>query len=140
LIPSLSNAGEYQAKLSNCLVNSADAADRRILVRWIFAAVASHPDVSDMTRLTPNLLASVSKDAGGVFQKLIAVKCANESREAIINEGATAFKGAFETLGSVAGQGLMSDPSVAKAMAELGKNIDETAIMKAMIPAKSNEK
>ena len=126
-------AGEYSDKLSKCLTASITPTDKTALVRWIFGAVASHPDVADMASLTPKKWDEISKGGAAVFQKLIADKCAGESREAIINEGMAGYSSAFEILGSTAVGGLMSDPAVEKAIADLQKHLSEDKLMRALL-------
>lgn len=126
-------AGEHSEKLSQCLTSSITPEDKTALVRWIFGAVANHPDVADITNLTPQKWDEISRNGAFVFQKLIAEKCASESRAAIINEGMAGYKSAFETLGSTAVGGLMTDPSVEKAMEALQKHLNEEKLMKALL-------
>ncbi len=126
-------AGEHSDKLSKCLTASITPEDKTALVRWIFGAVANHPDVADIADLTPQKWEEISKNGASVFQKLIADKCASESRDAIINEGMAGYKSAFETLGSTAVGGLMTDPSVEKAMEDLQKHLSQEKLMKALM-------
>jgi len=132
-VSGVATAGEHSEKLSKCLVSSVTAQDKAALVRWIFGAVASHPDVADIADLTPAKWEDISKNSAAVFEKLIADKCAAESRAAIINEGMAGYKSAFETLGSTAMEGLMSDPSVIRAMGDLQKHLSEDKLMKALM-------
>ncbi|MGY1459318.1 MULTISPECIES: hypothetical protein [unclassified Luteimonas] len=133
LASNFANAGEYSDRLSQCLVASVTAEDKTALVRWIFGAVASHPEVADIAQLTPESWLEISKNSASVFEKLIADKCAGESREAIINEGMAGYKSAFETLGATAVGGLMADPSVTAAIAGLDAHLSEEKLMKALM-------
>lgn len=130
-------AGKYTDALSKCLVSSTTQEDKTALIRWIFGAVANHPQVSDISNITPQSWDSITKDAANVFQNLIAVKCANESREALLNEGTAGYKKAFETLGATAFTGLMDDPKVAGAIGGLEKHLSEEKILKALMTGKS---
>ena len=136
----ISAAGESSEKLSRCLISSTTPEDKQVLIRWIFGAVANHPGVSDISNLSPEKWDEISKKGAHVFQKLIAESCANESREAIINDGMNGYKSAFETLGSTAVGGLMSDPSVTKAMGDLDKYLDSDKLMKALMTGESQRK
>jgi len=133
LAGNFASAGEYSDRLSQCLVASVTEEDKTALVRWIFGAVASHPEVADIAKLTPEAWLGISRDSASVFEKLIADKCASQSREAIINEGMAGYKSAFETLGATAMGGLMSDPSVAEAIAGLDAHLSEEKLMKALM-------
>ncbi|MEN1958107.1 hypothetical protein [Luteimonas changyuni] len=133
LASNLAMAGEYSERLSACLVASVTAEDKTALVRWIFGAVASHPEVADISGLTPGSWDEISRRSAAVFEKLIADKCASESRDAILNEGMAGYKSAFETLGATAVGGLMTDPAVTKAMADLDSHLSEEKMMKALM-------
>lgn len=133
LASSFAMAGEYSDRLAGCLVESASTADRTVLVRWIFGAVASHPDVADISSVTPETWSAISRQGASVFEKLITDTCAAQSREAILNEGMAGYQKAFETLGATAAGGLLSDPSVARAMADLSTHLSEEKIMKALM-------
>ena len=137
LTSNLAFAGEHTEKLSKCLTSSITSDDKTALVRWIFGSVANHPDVADIANLTPQKWDAISKNGADVFQKLIADKCASESRSAIINEGMAGYQSAFETLGSTAVGGLMSDPTVEKAMGDLQKHLSEDKLMKALMTGAS---
>lgn len=133
-------AGEKSEQLSKCLVESTTQADRTALIRWIFGAVTQHPAVSDMTKLDPKEWQNISKNAAGVFQKLIADKCASQSREALLTDGMEGYKSAFATLGQTAMTGLMDDPSVNKSIADLDKYLDPEKLFKAVMTGTSQEK
>ena len=94
---------------------------------------AIHPDVADMSKLTPQAWDEISRGSAFVFEKLIADKCASESRDAILNEGMAGYKSAFETLGATAVGGLMTDPAVVTAMADLESHLSEEKLMKALM-------
>lgn len=133
-------AGEYQDKLSKCLKSAITAEDKRQLVRWVFAMYANHPDVSDLSKLTAAQSDDISRKGASVFQKLIADKCASQSREAIINEGMEGYGAAFESLGETAIGGLIEDPSVQKSMEKLYKYLDQEKLMKALMTGSSQAK
>ncbi|MEO6104450.1 MAG: hypothetical protein ABIP44_12565 [Pseudoxanthomonas sp.] len=136
----IATAAESSEKLSKCLLSSTTLEDKQILIRWIFGAVANHPDVSDIATLSPEKWDDISKKSAHVFQKLIAESCANESRDAIINDGMEGYKSAFATLGSAAVGGLMSDPSVVQAMGKLDTYLDSDKLMKALMTGESQRK
>jgi hypothetical protein len=48
--------GMYADEMAKCLVKSTNAADRSVLVRWLFAAGASHPAVAGSMAEVDNYL------------------------------------------------------------------------------------
>lgn len=122
---STSSAGTHTDELSRCLVEKTSAEDKNLLVRWIFVAMAQHPSVSSMTKITAAQVDDNNKAAAGLFTQLLTETCLEESKKAMKNEGGVALQQAFQVLGQVAGQDLMSAPEVANMMAGLTKYIDE---------------
>jgi len=92
--------GMYADEMAKCLVKSTDPADRSVLVRWLFAAGASHPDV-------------------------VATVSISGSQREDLNRAIAAFEAAFQVLGQVAGRELFSHPAVAGSMAEVDKYLDK---------------
>jgi hypothetical protein len=121
-------AGTYTDGLSRCLVEKSSAEDKNVLVRWIFVAMAQHPSVASMTKITAAEVESNNKGAGELFMRLLTETCADEAKKAMKYEGAAALQQAFQVLGQVAGRDLMSAPEVATMMAGLSKHVDEKKI------------
>lgn len=117
--------GVYTDDLSRCLVEKSSSDDKSLLVKWIFVAMAQHPSVSSMTKITADDVESNNKAAGGLFMKLLTDTCVEESKKALKFEGQVALQQAFQVLGQVAGRDLMSAPEVATMMAGLSKHVDE---------------
>lgn len=118
-------AGEHTDGLSECLVDKSSAADKSLLVKWIFIAMAQHPSVASMTKITADDVETNNNAAGELFMKLLTDTCVDETRKAMKFEGATALQQAFQVLGQVAGRDLMSAPEVATMMAGLAKHVDD---------------
>jgi hypothetical protein len=46
------HAGPFTNQLSRCLVKSTSEADKELLIKWIFAAMSSHPKVQHMSNVS----------------------------------------------------------------------------------------
>ena len=121
-------SGPYNDSLGKCLVESTTPADKTLLVRWMFAMMALHPDVQAGSSLTPEQRSAISKDAALLFQRLVTETCVKETRAAIKYEGAGTLETSFSLLGQVAARELFTHPKVAEGLAELGKHMDEKKI------------
>jgi hypothetical protein len=128
----LAHAGPFNDTLSVCLVKQTSAAEQTTLVRWIFAAIASHPQVKDMAKLSPQEGEKLNKDVAALYTALLTERCRTETRDAVQYEGEKALESAFETLGKVAMQGLMSDPNVNGYMTGLDKYLDKKKLAEVM--------
>jgi hypothetical protein len=129
-------AGPFNDKLAVCLVKSSTEADRTILMRWIFVAMANHPGVKDLAPVSKEVADKLNKDMAGLFWSLISDRCGAETKEAVKYEGASALSASFEVLGKVAMQGLMADADVSKYIAGVDTYLDKDA-MKALLGSES---
>lgn len=124
---SYATAGVYQDDLSRCLVKSASPADQATFVRWMFSAIAQHPSVEGMAKISPDQRKALTKGGAMLFQRLLLTDCRKEAVAAIKYEGQSAMQQSFEVLGQVAMRNLMTDPKVAAGLAELGTYADPNA-------------
>lgn len=121
-------AGPFNDKLAVCLVKSTTEADKQLLMRWIFAAMASHPGVKDLGTVSRAEGDKLNKGVATLFWDLVSVRCGAETRDAIKFEGAGALSSSFEVLGKVAMQGLMADPQVTQFIGGIDANMDKKAM------------
>lgn len=126
-------AGEAADRLSKCLADSATAADRTVLVRWMFGALSAHPDLDDLVAPGGAQRAEAERDAAAVFERLIAQDCAAASRDAIAREGTEGYGSGFETLGELAMEGFVGHPHVQASMEGMVSRIDSQKILKALL-------
>ena len=133
-------AGPFNDKLAVCLVKSTTEADRNVLMRWIFVAMASHPGVKDLSNVPPKAADQLSKDMAALFWSLVSDRCGTETKEAIKYEGTSALTSSFEVLGKVAMQGLMSDAGVSKYMAGVDTYLDKGAMKALFEPVSTDAK
>ncbi|MDP3700876.1 MAG: hypothetical protein Q8R72_08215 [Hylemonella sp.] len=125
-------AGPYSDDLAKCLVRSTGDAEKRTLVKWIFAAVALHPEVADIASVTPAQRTEMTRNTAKIFEKLLADSCRAEVQQAVQYEGPQTIGSSFQVLGQVAARELFSNPNVAANMADLGKYIDQKRIADVM--------
>lgn len=71
-------AGPYADDLAKCLVRSTGDADKRVLVKWIFATVALHPDVADIAAVSPAQRTELTRGTARIFETLITSSCRTE--------------------------------------------------------------
>jgi hypothetical protein len=99
-----------------CLVESSTGKDRVIVMQWFFAALSVNPNVESFSSATPDLRASVTKQAAMVLERLVLVDCRAEAVAAIKHDGPQALETSFEVFGRSAAAELMADPAVTKQM------------------------
>jgi hypothetical protein len=102
-------------------------------VRWIFSAMAAHPDIAGLAAIDAGKREELEKAGAEVFERLVAQDCTSQSRSVLVNEGTEGFGEAFKTLGEVAMGGVVEDSQVQTAMARLGERLDTQRILKALL-------
>ena len=133
LLSPQTHAGEAGDALSKCLSASTTTDDRRALVRWIFSAIAAHPDIKEFTKIDAARREQIESESVAVFERLIVEDCTAQTKRALTQEGTEGFQAAFKTLGELAMGGVVEDPQVQASMAQLGERIDTQRILQALL-------
>ena len=131
-ISTSTHAGPYADAIGQCFANSTTGKDRMELARWVFASMALHPDVASNTTITPQKREAINQSTGALSNRLLAENCTKEVKEAIKFEGQGALKTAFESLGKLAMQELMSHPAVGTGFSGFEKYVDMKKVKKAL--------
>ena len=117
-------AGPYSNELAKCLVRSTSEEDKNDLMKWMFAAFASHPEVKSMASISESQREELNEKTANLMVRLLTESCRSETEQALKYEGQGTLEASFQVLGSVAARGLMSHPDVINYMAGLDKYID----------------
>ncbi|MGW8248877.1 MAG: hypothetical protein ACWGOV_12300 [Acidiferrobacterales bacterium] len=118
-------AGIYGDDMAKCLVRSTTTQDRSVLVKWIFAAAASNPEVKSMVSVSEHQRNRLNKSIAKLFERLLTDSCRKETQAAYKYEGKATISSSFNLLGQVAGRELFSDPNVTKSVSGLAQYIDK---------------
>jgi hypothetical protein len=122
-------AGPYTEAAKKCVADNTSGKDRKVMARWVFLGMSVHPEILSLTSVPDDVREQANRAAGALVTSLIAESCANEFRLAAKNEGGSeAVKAAFELLGVLAMQELMSDPAVSRVFTGLEKYVDNKRI------------
>lgn len=125
-------AGPFTDEMSRCIVQKTTQSDKTLLIKWIFAAMSSHPDVESMSNISPKLKEDLNKQAAEMIMKLLTVRCNEECKQAVKYEGADSLKTSFELLGRVAMQGIMTDRQVKEYLSGMDKYLDKEKLQKSL--------
>ena len=118
------SAGLYTDELSKCLVAKSGAADRTLLVQWVFGAVSVHPAVQDMAKASEERRRELGRGAAALFGRLMFEDCRSETVAAVRYDGVGAIHTSFGILGQVAMTDLMSHPQVGRELEAMGRGVD----------------
>jgi hypothetical protein len=104
------------SELEACVVAAAGSDDKRVLAQWMFSALALHPDLADMARVSEARRAAANRDMAAMLERFLTVDCAEQAGRAFrAGSAEMAFHRAFVRVGELAGENLFADPAVAAA-------------------------
>lgn len=127
-------AGPYADALGGCLADSTTGKERKELARWIFVAMATHPEMRDLSGATEKVRDQTSQSVGVMLTRLLSENCARQARSAIQNEGSEGMQAAFGSLGRLAMQELMSNRDVAASISAFERYVDRKKVESALAP------
>ena len=125
-----SGALEPVDALKTCVADNTSGKDRKDLAKWVFFAMAAHPEIK------PYVGANVagpadesSKTMATLVTRLLTDSCVGEVKAVMkTGQGSQAVKLAFTTLGALAMQELMADKAVQDAMGSFGRYVDQARL------------
>ncbi len=111
--------------LSRCLADNTSGKDRKTLARWMFLAMAAHPEIKQYASAAAVQAREETNEAmAAIFTRLLTESCAEETRAASKAGGTRAVPESFRSLGALAMQEIMSDRDVKDAMGAFEKHLD----------------
>lgn len=116
----------------SCFADSTSGKDRKMLGKWVFLAMVAHPEMSGLSAATPAQIEQSNKDLAALFMRLVTRDCKDQMRTMLAQDGSQSIKVAFEYLGQIAMQELMSHPAVNARISEFEKHIDPAALQRAL--------
>lgn len=125
LVCSTAQAGPYSDALTRCMVDNTSRSEKMLFVKWIYAGMSKHPEVASMSTISNAQSIRLNQMTADLVTELMVKRCPHESKQGFRYEGEQSFRAAFEMLGKVAMQELMTNPSVNNYMSGIGNYIDE---------------
>jgi len=120
--------------MGNCMADSMSGKERKQMVQWIFMTMAAHPDIKKFSRMTEQDQIDTNKTMAALFTRLITIDCVEQVQQATKQDGPEAFRGAFEMIGKLAMQDLMSDKDVTKSITSFQKYLEKDKFNAALSP------
>ena len=116
--------------LKTCVADKTSGKDRKDLAKWVFFAMAAHPEIKQYADAKVAAAADESsKTMAALVTRLLTDSCANEVRAVMkTGQGTQAVSLAFEALGKLAMNELMADKAVQDAMGSFARYIDQTRL------------
>ena len=120
-------AGEPSEQLGTCLVDALNGKERKSLAKWIFFSMGAHPEIKSYMNSTVNVIQESDEYVGKLVTKILTEDCPEEL-SAAHNSDPRAIQKAFELVGQVAMQELMSNPDTMKALTNYAQYADQDKI------------
>jgi hypothetical protein len=129
-VNTVSEAQEPVDALRTCVTDNTSGKDRKDLAKWVFFAMATHPEIRQYADAKVAAAADESSQTlAALVTRLLTDSCANEFRGVIkTGQGSQALRLAFETLGQLAMQELMADKTVRDAMGSFAHYVDQARL------------
>ena len=117
--------------LGTCLLDSLSGKERKELAKWIYFAMAAHPDITAYAKVTESDRLNTDKYIGSLITRLLVENCPAELNAAQ-KADPLAMKKAFELVGQVAMQELMTNGNVVSAISGYVRHADQKKISSVM--------
>ena len=125
LISTPAISGPASDVLGKCMVDSLNGKERKKMAQWMFFAMAAHPEIKEFSKVTERAQDESNKYFGGLINRLLIKDCSSELKFAFNNESSLALRNAFDLVGRVAMQELMTDKNVNVAMTGFEQYLDK---------------
>lgn len=125
-------AGPYSDALGACLADNTTGKERKDLARWMFLAIAAHPEIRTLSNVSDEVRDKTFQSVGEVLTRLLSESCVAQVRAAVQHEGSQSLNGAFNALGQLAFQELMSAREVSAAISGVERYTDREKIQAAL--------
>jgi len=122
-------AGQASANLGACMADALTGKERKMLAQWIFLGMATHPQLQPFTNIAGEDRENTDKTIGALITRMLADDCPNETKTALKQEGSIAMQSAFELVGRVAVQELLTNQDVLVAMSSFERYIDKERLI-----------
>ncbi|ODS63967.1 MAG: hypothetical protein ABS41_03920 [Arenimonas sp. SCN 70-307] len=134
LAPAPSAANPVVEASQSCFSDNTTGKDRKLLGKWIFLALAGHPEIAGYSSATPADHEQTSRELAALFMRLVTEDCAEEMKALATIGGTEAMKLPFQHLGQIAMQELMNHKDVAGNIGAFEKYLDEAKLQAVFAP------
>jgi len=127
VIMTVSTVDVQASNLGTCMVDSLNGKERKTLARWIYFAIAAHPEMKPYANIDTENRLRTDKTVGALVTRLLTEDCKDQF-VAVMGQGPTAIKQAFGLVGRVAMQELMTNKTVEEAITGYAIYVDKDKI------------
>ena len=112
---------------SGCLVDTLNGKERKSLAKWVFFSISAHPELKIYVKTSKDDIEKSNKYVGKLITRMLTVDCPSELKAAIKSDP-QAIRKAFELVGKVAMQELMTNKDVMQTISNYNQYIDRAKV------------
>lgn len=124
-IASAATAGPNVDRLSTCLADATSGKERKELAQWVFINMSTHPEMQGMSKITAAEREAADRRMADLSTRLLMDNCKTQAKLVVDTEGVAALSPAFELLGRLAIQELLSNAAVRASFTNYVKYLDK---------------
>lgn len=113
--------------LAVCLTDSLNGKERKQLAKWVYFSMAAHPEMKPYSNIPVDVRSDMDKYMATLVTRLLVDDCASQLKIAQ-KEDPTSLQKAFELVGQVAMQEIMTNPDVMSAISSYARYLDRERI------------
>ena len=119
---------QVPAVLGKCIVANMSPVDRQDIARWVFASMAVHPEVKQLSAQNTQATQEAARKMGAIFTRLLRDTCPTEVREAAGAGGPPVVTSAINFLTQIGIQELMTNKAVLATHSSFSQYADKEGI------------
>lgn len=124
-ICSKAEAGSFADSLASCMMSHMSPAENSLFIRWVFGALAAHPDVSSLAGVSDATYEPVAQAFASSVEGLLTTQCRTEAIAALKQEGRVSILTAFQRVSQSSARLLMSNQRVVERLQAYGKYLSK---------------
>lgn len=125
-------AGPYSDDLTKCLLGSTTPQDKTVMVQWVFATLALHPDVAPLANVNATQRTDLNAKTARLFERVMTENCKTQTQAAVRNEGPAALQQSFRKFGENATRELLGNSQVAAGLGNTASLLDPMKLLSLM--------
>ena len=118
-------ASQEAGDLGTCMTDSLTWKERKQLAIWVYFAMSAHPEIQPYASVSEEQQDATDRFIGKLITRLMVEDCPAQASAAMQNQNSNAIGKAFEFVGAVAIQELMTNEGVTNTIAGFEKYLDK---------------
>jgi hypothetical protein len=120
------NANELLVQARRCIVDSTTNKDRRVIMKFFFAAYTRHPELKSIAQTSPELVQEAIKGAAQLTDRILTKDCVKELKPISDQQGLnTAYAVVLNAYGGLAAAEFNGSPEIGAVIGDLAKQLSK---------------